>query len=380
MRFITAGESHNKGLIVVIEDFPAGVKIDEAFIDHELSLRQGGYGRGARMKIEKDHGEIIGGVRQGRSTGSPIAIFIKNNDWDNYKDRYHQEDLAYNTPRPGHADLAGMLKYGFKDCRDVLERASARETAAKVAAGSIFQQFLQLFGIQIHSYVTKIGNMDIKPKESLVKVYESQFYTLDRSLDESLKEMVDRIKEQGDSLGGLVETVVTGVPPGLGGYVQHNYRLDSQLGAQILSVPSVKGVEFGLGFQGAAMLGSQYHDLMTYNGSVLREGNNAGGIEGGMSNGENILIRSTIKPIPTLKKGMATFNIVTKENCVNEYQRSDVTVVPAASVVIKNVVAFVIAKNIKEKFGGDHVKDTLASYKNYLDSIGEFFNGDKIKG
>lgn len=380
MRYLTAGESHNKGLIAVIEDLPAGVEVDQGLIDYELSLRQGGYGRGERMKIEKDHGEIISGIRQGKTTGSPISIFIENRDWENYKDIYHKEKLEYNTPRPGHADLAGMLKYGFENCRDVLERASARETAAKVAAGSVFQQFLRPFGIEVHSYVTQIGKIHIEPKESLTNVYDSQFYTLDSSKDKGLTEMVDGVKDMGDTLGGVVETVITGVPPGLGSYTQHNHRLDSQLGFHILSIPSVKGVEFGLGFDGAAVLGSDYHDSMSYNDSVLREGNNAGGIEGGMSNGENIVLRCAIKPIPTVRKGMATFNVVSKENCINDYQRSDVTVVPAASVVIKNVVAFVIAKNIKDKFGGDHVKDTLLSYQNYLKNIGEFFHGDKFKG
>lgn len=380
MRYVTAGESHNKGLIAVVEDFPAGVEINQDLVNYELSLRQGGYGRGGRMKIEKDQGEIISGIRQGKSIGSPISIFIKNKDWDNYKDRYHKEKLEYNTPRPGHADLAGMLKYGFEDCRDVLERASARETAAKVAAGSLFQQLLKPFGIEVHSYVTKLGNIHIEPKESFVKVYDSKFYTLDISQDKRLVEMVDEVKGMGDTLGGVVETVITGVPPGLGSYTQHNHRLDSQLGFHILSIPSVKGVEFGLGFEGATVLGSNYHDTMSYNDSVFRERNNAGGIEGGMSNGENIVVRCAIKPIPTVKKGMATFNVASKENCINDYQRSDVTVVPAASVVVKNVVAFVIAKNIKDKFGGDHVKDTLLSYQSYLKNIGEYYHGDKFKG
>ncbi|SHJ61941.1 chorismate synthase [Anaerobranca californiensis DSM 14826] len=376
MRYLTAGESHNKGLVAILEGIPAGVLIDENLINLELSLRQGGYGRGDRMKIEKDRVEIISGVRMGYSIGSPISLFIPNNDWQNYKDKYHQQGLEYYTPRPGHGDLPGVLKYNFSDCRNVLERASARETAVRVAVGSICQQFLSYFNIKIHSFVLSIGPVKIPPKtDDYTEIYQSQFYTLDKERDEELIRLVDRVKRDGDSLGGVVETVIEGLPPGLGSYIQHDLKLDGLLAGEIMAIPSVKGVEFGLGFSGTKLLGSEFHDPIVLDQGIKRPKNNAGGIEGGMSNGEKIVIRSAIKPIPTLLKGMDTINLKNKEKSKTDYQRSDVTVVPAASVVIKNVVAFVIAQQFHLKFGGDHLQDTLKSYYIYRKRIEEFFYG-----
>lgn len=376
LRYLTAGESHNKGLVTILDGMPSGLTIDQKMIDSELALRQGGYGRGGRMIIEQDHAEIISGIRMGKTMGSPISIIIKNKDWENYKEKFDEPGLEYFTPRPGHADLPGMLKYGFTDCRNVLERASARETAARVVVGSICQQFLDIFGVKVYSYVTQVGKFKVDGNENLSEIYKSKFYTLNPDKDDELVSYVKKVKEAGDTLGGVVETIVEGLPPGVGNYTQHDLRLDSLLASQIMSIPSIKGVEFGAGFAGTTLLGSEFHDSIYFQKGVKRKRNNAGGIEGGMSNGEPIVIRSAIKPIPTVKRGMETFDIRDKKNCDTDYQRSDVTVIPAASIVLKNAVAFVLAKEMKLKFGGDNIEDTVKSYQQYLKRIEDYFHGN----
>ncbi|QNO16326.1 chorismate synthase [Alkalicella caledoniensis] len=372
MRYMTAGESHNKGLIGVIEGLPAGIEIDEKVINNELKLRQGGYGRGKRMEFEQDTVDIISGIRMGKTMGSPVSLYIRNKDWDNYEHKFHKEGLEYYTPRPGHADLPGMLKYKFSDSRNVLERASARETAMRVAIGSICQQFLNYFKIKIYSHVKSLGAISIRETGDFEDIYKSPLYCLDKGAEEKMIELIDTAKAKGDSLGGTVETIITNLPPGLGDYTHYENRLDSRLAGSIMSIPSVKGVEIGVGFSGSHIPGSLYHDCIFYNEGIKRVQNNAGGIEGGMTNGEHVVLRAVIKPIPTLKMSLGTFNTLTKENCKTDYQRSDTTVVPAASVVVKNVVAIEIAKAILDKFAGDHIDDTLNTFTSYLKRIEEF--------
>ncbi len=377
MRLLTAGESHNKGLMAILEGLPAGLTIDEEKINNELKLRQGGYGRGKRMQIESDKVNILSGVRQGATIGSPISLLIDNKDWQNYQDIYHNQGLEYTTPRPGHADLPGMLKYNFQDCRNVLERASARNTAILVAVGSICQQFLWQFNIVIHSYVKSIHNIVAKNSYEYNSIYDSPVYCMDSEATTEMIKLIENTKTHGDSIGGTVETVVLGLPPGLGDYSLGEFRLDGILGGAVLSIPSVKGVEIGVGFDGTRLLGSEYHDEIYYDNGVIRKTNRAGGIEGGMTNGETLVLRAAIKPIPTVIKGISTIDVSTTKETTTDYQRSDTTVIPAASVIIKNVVALEITKQFLKKFGGDHMDDTIKAYNNYLKRIEVFYNGNK---
>ena len=377
MRYMTAGESHNKGLVAILEGLPANIKIDEDKINYELKLRQGGYGRGKRMEIEQDTVEILSGLRMGKTTGSPISMVIQNNDWENYKDVYNKEGLEYYTPRPGHADFAGMLKYNFSDCRNVLERASARETAARVAVGSICLQLLECFNVRIISHVKSLGPIMAENKKELNNVYQSPVYCADEKAEKKMIDLIDEAKEIGDSLGGTVETIIENLPPGLGDYTNYENRLDARIAGHVMSIPSVKGIEFGIGISGVKLPGSKYHDSMQFNAGISRQTNNAGGIEGGMTNGEPILFTVAVKPIPTVKMSLDTFDIRTKENCKTDYQRSDTTVLPAASVVIKNVAAFEVAKTLMDKFGGDDIADTIYAYEGYLKRIEEYIYGNK---
>jgi chorismate synthase len=344
LRYLTAGESHGKGLVAILEGMPAGLQIDEQKINQELKRRQSGFGRGARMKIEKDKAEIISGLRKGRSLGSPISIFIKNKDCS--IDRLS----PVLCPRPGHADLAGFLKYGFSDCRDVLERASARSTAATVAVGAIAKIFLKQFKVKVSSRVLSIG------------------------AETTHSGMINKISQAAlakDTVGGVFEVIAQGVPAGLGSYVQPDRRLDARLAAGIISIPGIKAIEIGLGFGYAARFGSRCHDKILYSktNGYFRKTNNAGGIEGGVSNGEDIILRACMKPICTLMQPLDSVSIRTKRSSKAATERSDISVVWAAGVVAEAVSALALTDAFLEKFGSDSLLDIKVSYKDYLKRI-----------
>ncbi|MBI2854876.1 MAG: chorismate synthase [Chloroflexi bacterium] len=377
--FLTAGESHGKGLTSIIEGMVAGLPLAEADIDRDLARRQGGYGRGGRMKIEHDHAEILSGVRHGQTIGSPISLFIRNRDWENW-----QEDMSVapvNSPvtrvtrlRPGHADMAGTLKYGFNDVRPVLERASARETAARVAAGSVARKFLDQFGIAIHSHVIAIGGRHLREAGSIdwEKVEASPVRCTDPEAEKEMKAIIDRARGNGDTVGGVFEVVADGVPPGLGSHVHWDRKLSTRLVQAIGSINAVKGIETGAGFAMADLRGSQAHDIIVSSpdGLGLRHtSNRAGGVEGGMSNGEPIIVRAAVKPIATLTKPLPSVDLETGRPAEAHVERSDICVVPAAGVVGEAMVAIVLADAVLEKFGGDSLREVLQNYHEYLKSI-----------
>ncbi len=366
LRYVTAGESHGKCLIALIEGVPYGTPVSLEAVNAELQRRQGGYGRGARMKLEKDEAEILTGVRKGHTLGSPLTLQIANRV-------QNAEDLNPITrPRPGHADLAGAMKYGTQDARDVAERSSARETAARVAAGAFANAFLGHFGIRVLGYVVEVGGISsdarIDDPDELARVRdESLFYTLDRSLDERIRARVDEARAAGDTLGGLFEVRVFGAPPGLGSHAGWEHKLDGALARALMSVQTVKAVEVGLGFEAARRPGSRMHDeiVLGPDGRLGRSHNNAGGIEGGMTNGQPVVVRAACKPISTLRKPLQTVDLASKEQAQALYERSDVCVVPAASVIGQAVVAFEIARAFLDKFGGDTFEETRQRYDGY---------------
>ncbi len=371
IRYTTAGESHGKCLIAAIEGLPYGTPVDAAAVNAELARRQGGYGRGARMKLEKDEAEILTGVRKGHTLGSIVTMQIMNRV-------QNTEDLNPITrPRPGHADLAGALKFGTNDARDVAERSSARETASRVAAGAFANAVLGHFGIRVLGYVVEVGGITsptrIEEPDTLLKVREeSLFYTLDKDLDDRIRAKVDEAKQAGDTLGGLFEVKVFGAPPGLGTHAGWEDKLDGALARALMSVQTVKAVEVGLGFEAARRPGSQVHDeiLRGPDGGIARSRNNAGGIEGGMTNGQPVVVRAACKPISTLRKPMQTLDLASKEKAEALYERSDVCVVPAASVIGQAVVAFEILNAFLGKFGGDTFAETqqrLEAYRKQLE-------------
>ena len=378
LRFLTAGESHGKCLLVIIDGFPAGLKVDIGFINEELHRRQMGYGRGNRMKIEKDEVEILSGVRLGKTTGAPISLLIRNKDAPNWEEIMSVEEREAEPvllPRPGHADLSGYLKYGLTDLRDVIERASARETAVRVSAGAMAKLLLKEFGIEIFSFTVAIGNVRAKVEGSWEDVRErAEMSTLrcpDKDAEEKMIEEIDRAREKGDSVGGIFQVIALGVPPGLGSYVQWDRRLDAHLAFAIMSIPSVKGVEIGEGFSSASIYGSTFHDEIFYD---KREGffritNRAGGIEGGVSNGEPIIIRGAMKPIPTLVKPLHSVHLKSKSSAPAHRERADVCVVPSAGVIGEAMTAWIIADAFLEKFGGDCLEDIKKSYENYLERL-----------
>lgn len=395
MRFLTAGESHGRALAVVIEGFPALVKVTREEIDRELSRRQKGYGRGGRMKIERDRVEIISGIRHGKTLGSPISFLISNHDWENWvgvmrpfdkngkikialkgDDRLDRVGVKVTAPRPGHADLAGALKYGFTDLRNVLERASARETAARVGAGAFARLFLSEFGISIGSHVLQIGRVESHDLRALSdeeqkKVEDSPVRCLDGRVAGEMMKAVDEAKEEGESLGGVFLVYAKGVPPGLGSYAHWDRRLDGRLAQAVMSVPAVKGVETGIGFSFASRDGSQAHDPIYFRPEqgFYRSSNNAGGLEGGMSNGEPVLIRAAMKPIPTLYRGLPSVDLKDRRAVRAAVERSDVTAVPAAGVVAEAMVAWVLAEVFMEKFGQDSFPEIKRAWKSYLEEI-----------
>ncbi len=377
LRYFTAGETHGKCLTAIVEGMPAGVRIDLEKINEALGRRQKGYGRGGRMLIEKDQAEILSGVRGGCSIGSPITIKIENKDWGNWENIMGTEksngERAVDCPRPGHADLTGGLKYNHKDLRNVLERASARETAARVAVGALASCLTDCFGIEYNSRVVSIGSVYDEPdnmdKEFFRRVENSPvgFGNAEREAD--AMKYIDDVKDKGESCGGVVETVVTGVPAGLGSYVHYDRKLDATIAFAVMSVQAIKGVEFGLGFLSAQRKGSDVHDSIYYEQGFYRQTNNAGGIEGGMSNGEPIIVRGAMKPIPTLYTPLDTVKLDDKTPVKASVERSDTCAVPACSVVVESVVAFEIARAFLDKFSGDCLEDIKASYEQYINRL-----------
>ncbi len=375
LKYLTAGESHGKCLIAIVEGLPAGFKIDTKAINVELARRQGGYGRGPRMEIEKDEVELLSGTRKGLSIGSPVTLKIKNVD-------YTIEDLPELTrARPGHADLAGAMKYGFHDMRNVLERASARETAARVATGALAKTLLKEFNITVLGYVVGIGgflaeNVPTDPQELKRCRDASPLYCPDKHAEEVMIKRIKEAEKLGDTVGGLIEVVTFGVPPGLGSYAQWTERLDGRLARAVMAVQAIKGVEIGLGFEVAERFGSLVHDEIFYDesargltGGFYRKTNNAGGLEGGVTNGEPVVVRAAMKPIPTLRKPLASVELPSKKPVEAAAERSDVCAVPAASVVVEAVVAFELASAFLEKFGGDSMEEVKRNYMGYLEQV-----------
>lgn len=385
LRYLTAGESHGKGLVAILEGLPAGLKLSSEDIDQELRRRQAGYGRGKRMEIEKDKVEIISGVRMGRTLGSPIALLIKNLDWENWRQVMMVEDrkaISQNVspltrPRPGHADLAGALKYNFDDLRNVLERASARETAVRVAVGAICRRLLSEFEIRIYSRVIQIGGIkDVhqwQPTEASYQMIEdSPLRCLNKRAETKMIALIDSAKEKGDTLGGVFEVIILNLPVGLGSYVQWDLKLDARLAYALMSIQAIVGVEIGLGFTAAEKFGSQVQDEIFHKQSenrFFRRSNNAGGIEGGMSNGEPIILRAAMKPISSLAQPLSSIDIVSKKLVKAMKERADVCALPAASVIGEAVAAFEIARAMREKFGGDSLTEIKRNYSGYLDYV-----------
>ncbi|MFZ1050319.1 MAG: chorismate synthase [Candidatus Sulfotelmatobacter sp.] len=382
LRYFTAGESHGEALVAFLSGLPAGLKVDQTLLDHELWRRQQGYGRGGRMKIERDTAHILSGVRHGMTIGSPISVQLENKDWKNWQDSLPvgEGDPARHkrvaSPRPGHADLAGALKYNFPEARYVLERASARESAARVAVGAIAKAFLRELGIDVLSHVIAVGNVSMKesvPWERINALYNQEEILLncaDPEIQQLMKDEVDKVLKTGDSLGGVFEVVAHGVPPGLGTYAQWDERLDALLAAAVMSLQAVKAVEIGSGIVAAASPGSAVHDEIGYGEptsftAFTRTRNNAGGIEGGVSNGEEIRVRGYLKPISTLRRPLQSVDFATREPVRAAYERSDVCVVPAAGVAAEAMVALTLARCALEKFGGDSMGETLRNFQGY---------------
>lgn len=377
LRYLTAGETHGKCLITIIEGMPAGVKIDVEKINEMLKRRQKGYGRGGRMAIENDTAEILSGVRGGYTIGSPIAIKIENKDWESWENIMNSEEITngreVTAPRPGHADLTGGLKYNHRDLRNVLERASARETAARVAAGAIAIQLLEQFGIYPLTHTVRVGEVfderDTFDDEFFKKAVNSSVGFGSEETNKRAEEHIEKAKEMGESLGGVVETIYKNVPKGLGSYVQYDRKLDAKIAMAVMSIQAIKGVEFGKGFECAKKLGSNVHDEIVYDCDFMRRTNNAGGIEGGMSNGEPIVTRAAMKPIPTLYNPLDTVDINTKQSVKASVERSDICAIYACSVVVEACVGFEIATAFLEKFGADCLDDIKKSYELYLERI-----------
>lgn len=381
MQYITAGESHGSALVAIVSGVPAGLKVSKEHIDSDLARRQRGYGRGGRQKIETDKVEFIGGVRFGKTIGSPVSVLIKNDDASSWTDVMSTTNPAPKdlkrevTPRPGHADLVGALKTDTDDCRNILERSSARETAARVAAAGIAREFLADLGVEVFSYVTRIGSAEYVEEEPMVQAPDYKPLSIELSevrcpSEEASVNMmaeIDKAKEAGDSLGGTFRVVATGLLPGLGGYASGSDRLTSKLGAALFSIPAIKGVEFGLGFEAAKLSGSQVHDpiYVSKKDGFYRTQNNAGGLEGGMSTGMPLIITAAMKPIPTLMKPLNTVNLDTLETVEASSERSDTCAVPAAAVVAEAEVAFVLAQAYLDKFGSDNMTDIKAAIKAY---------------
>jgi chorismate synthase len=390
IRYFTAGESHGPALSAIIEGLPAGIGITGEDINDQLARRQQGHGRGGRMKIETDRAEVLSGIRFGKTIGSPVSLLIRNRDWENWTTQMAQfEDHAgevpkITIPRPGHADLSGFVKYGFDDIRPVIDRSSARETAARVAAGSLARVFLRHLGIQIGSYISTIGPASEVAAPSVLKELlaagaetlaaeadRSQVRMLDGKAEAEAIAAIDKAKEDGNTLGGIIEIFITGVPLGLGTYVQHDRKLDSALAAAIMSIQAIKGVEIGTAFENAHKPGSQVHDELFAGGDkgLSRESNRAGGIEGSMSNGQPIHLRAAMKPISSLVSPLRSFDLSSLDAVQSRFERSDACAVPAAGVVAEAVVAPVIANALLEKIGGDHMQEITERLEAYRENL-----------
>ena len=377
LRFLDAGETHGKCLAAIIEGLPSNLALDMDKINARLALRQGGYGRGGRMKIENDRVEILTGVRGGKTLGSPVTLLIRNRDFENWKDTMGTEESngrrAVYVPRPGHADLTGALKYRHDDMRNVLERASARETAIRTAVGAVAQQLLSELGIETWSRTVRIGSVEdtslVRDDDVIERVAASELRMYDGQATQEAKRLIDTAREAGESLGGVVEVVARGVVPGLGSYVQYDRKLDALLAGALMSVQAIKGVEIGLGFEAAERMGSQVHDSISYQGGFTRATNRAGGIEGGMSNGEPIVVRAAMKPIPTLYKPLGSVDLRDKKPVEASVERSDICAVPACGVVCEAVVAYELARAISEKFGSDSMEELKHNYASYRAEI-----------
>lgn len=398
LRWLTAGESHGQELVAVLEGLPAGVPVATSDIQSALSRRRLGYGRGARMKLEKDEVTISGGVRHGFSMGGPVAICIANTEWPKWQEVMSADAVDPATltgaraepltrPRPGHADFTGMQKYGFLDARPVLERASARETAARVALGQVASNFLSVLGIGLITHTVAIGSVDggrnvRRPGVNDIEAVDTdELRCFDSALSKRMFNEVDSAHKDGDTLGGVTETLVYGVPPGLGSFVHWDRRLDSQIAASVMGVQAIKGVEIGDGFETASRRGSQAHDELERDASGVtsRSTDRAGGIEGGMSNGEVIVVRAAMKPISTVPRALATIDVSTGEAAKAHHQRSDVCAVPAAGVVVEAMVALVIANAVLEKFGGDNVAETKRNLDAYIANIPEVLTSEIVR-
>jgi chorismate synthase len=382
LRFTTAGESHGPGLVAIVEGMPAGLELDRGALDREMARRQLGHGRGGRMKIESDTVEIRSGLRHGRTLGSPIAVLVANRDYPNWEERMNPwpvdaEVEETHLPRPGHADLAGLQKFGFTDVRNVLERASARETAARVAAGSVAKGFLSAVGVEVHSHVIQIASVSAPVRDELTPadfagVDDSPVRCLDPDTSQAMVEEIDRLRKENESLGGKFEVRAFGLVPGIGSYASWSEKLDGRLAQAICSIQSVKGVSLGEAWDVAGRPGSEAHDEIFFSEDRgwYRETNRAGGLEGGMTNGEPLIVQAAIKPISTMTQPLRSVDTETKEPAQAMRERTDSTVVPAAAVVAEAMVALVVAAAYREKFGGDHIDDVLAALSAYKERIG----------
>ncbi len=391
LHFTTAGESHGPALVSILEGMPAGVPLLAEQVDAQLARRQQGYGRGRRMQIETDTIEFLSGVRAGETLGSPISMLIRNRDWKNWEEIMDPAPAAgdpaprkraVTRPRPGHADLVGMLKYDRADARDILERASARETTARVAAGAVCRRLLEEFGVRIGSHLTHLGGIDARrppamPSDLNAAVDGSPLRTLDAEAEAAMIERIDAAKRSGDTLGGVCEVICDGVPVGLGSHISWDRKLDGRLSAALMSIPAVKGVEVGLGFEGARRPGSEVHDEIDLApgraaaGHVHRRTNRAGGLEGGITTGEPIVLRVAMKPISTLMRPLETIDVAVRAPAKAVAERSDVTAVPAMGVIAEAMVAFVVAQALLEKFGGDSLTEVRRNHDGYLSRLTE---------
>jgi len=389
LKYFTSGESHGEALVAFLSGLPAGLEVSLNFVNHELWRRQQGYGRGGRMKIERDTARLLSGVRHGKTIASPIAVLIENRDWKNWQEQLPVESgdpelhKRVASPRPGHADLAGALKYNFPEARYVLERASARETTARVAMGALAKLLLRELGIEVLSHVVAVGEARVRhevPWEQIVASCARDEVLLncaDSEAEAQMKAEVDKVLRTGDSVGGVFEVVAHNVPPGLGTYAQWDERLDAQLAAAIMSLQAVKAVELGAGVTAAYSPGSAVHDEIGYEGGsgftqFSRAHNNAGGIEGGVSNGQEVRIRGYLKPISTLRRPLQSVDFATRKPVKAAYERSDVCVVPAAGVAGEAMVALTLARSVLEKFGGDSMTETCRNFHGYLEQLKKF--------
>lgn len=385
-KFTTAGESHGRALVAIVEGLPAGLEIDVEKINHELWRRQQGYGRGGRQKIEKDEIQILSGVRFGKTIGSPIAFIIENKDFVHWEETMSGEKLdaepqnprLVKRPRPGHADLAGGQKFGARDLRDVLERASARETAARTACGAFARALLEKFGVEIKSHVIKLGSVPEKPLEKTFAEISaideaSPLRCADKEIEAQMMKHIDTAKEKGDTLGGIFEVAAKNVVAGLGSHVSWSEKLDGRLARAVMSIPAVKAVEIGTGVENASKFGSEVHDEIFYaEDAFTRKTNRAGGLEGGITNGEELRIRGYMKPLSTLKKPLHSVDIDTKKEDLAAFERSDITALPAAGVVGEAMLAIVLANAMREKFGGDSLGEMMLNFENYKKSLQKY--------